>query len=66
MKTPLYPNIEAERVRRGLSKDAVANELGVTRKTYYNWVIKGKIPRSKVKRLAQFFDVSADYLLANG
>ncbi len=63
MKTALYPNIEVERVRRGLSKDEVAEKLGVSRKTYYNWVVKGNIPTRSVKRLAQFFNVSADYLL---
>ena len=63
MKKALYSNIEVERVRRGLSKDEVAEKLGVSRKTYYNWVVKGNIPHRSVKRLAQFFNVSADYLL---
>ena len=39
-----YPNIEAERARRGISNDALAEQLGVTRKTLFNWMDKGNIP----------------------
>lgn len=39
-----YPNIAAERVRRGLSQDDLAKEIGVTRKTIYNWERNGNIP----------------------
>lgn len=31
-------NIEAERARRGLSKDELSGELGISTRTYYNWV----------------------------
>ena len=47
-----YPNIEAERARRGYSKDEFSQLLGVSRKTYYNWVSKGKIPQGKLEHRA--------------
>ncbi|MCM1508396.1 MAG: helix-turn-helix domain-containing protein [Ruminococcus flavefaciens] len=58
-----YPNIEAERARKGLTFDALAKMLGVCRKTYYNWVTKGNIPSSKITEMSRIFGVSSDYLL---
>ena len=63
MKKLLYPNIEAERARKGWSEEELANKLGVSRKTYYNWVKKGKIPMEKIDLLSEIFKVSTDYLL---
>ncbi len=31
-------NIEAERVRNGFSKEQVSKKLGVSTRTYYNWI----------------------------
>lgn len=31
-------NIEAERIRNGFTKDKLAKKLGVSTKTYYNWI----------------------------
>lgn len=58
-----YPNISAERARRGLSQDDLARVLGVSRKTIHNWENKGRIPAVALSDLAEFFGVSADYLL---
>lgn len=58
-----YPNIEAERARRGISKDDFAEELGVSRKTLYNWIEKGCIPTTALIQMADRFDCSIDYLL---
>lgn len=58
-----YPNIEAERARRGYSKDEFSKLLGVSRKTYYNWVSKGKIPQSKLELMSSIFGVTTEYLL---
>lgn len=58
-----YPNIEAERARKGMTKENLASQLGVSRKTYYNWVIKGNIPQSKLEKMSTLFEVSTDYLL---
>lgn len=58
-----YPNIEAERARNGISNDALAEKLGVSRKTLYNWMDKGNIPTSALIRMADAFGCSIDYLL---
>ena len=61
----LYPNIEAERARNGMTVEDLTKKLGVTRKTYYNWIAQGKIPQSKLIAMADIFEVSVDYLLEN-
>lgn len=58
-----YPNIDAERARKGLTKTNLAKILNINRKTYYNWVSKGEIPQNKLEEMAELFDVSVDYLL---
>ena len=58
-----YPNIEAERARNGISKDTMADNLGVSRKTLYNWIDKGNIPTSALIQMADMFNCSIDYLL---
>lgn len=63
LKKPLYANIEAERARNGLSVDELAKYLSVCRKTYYNWISKGRIPQDKLEMMASLFSVSTDYLL---
>lgn len=60
-----YPNIDAERARAGLSLEQLTAALGVTRKTYYNWVAKGAIPQSKLEMMSDIFRVSIDYLLSS-
>lgn len=62
----LYPNINAERSRKGWSIERLANEMGVTRKTVYNWMVKGKIPQKSLERLSCLFGCSIDYLLSQG
>ena len=58
-----YPNIDAERARKGISNDSLAAKLGVTRKTLYNWMDKGNIPVSALIQMADLFGCSIDYLL---
>lgn len=58
-----YPNINAERVRLGMTMEDMAQKLGVTRKTIYNWMAHGKIPQSKLRLMTEMFNCSADYLL---
>lgn len=59
----LYPNIAAERARRGWSIADFAEKLGVTRKTIYNWENAGRIPAAALDKMADLFGVSVDYLL---
>lgn len=58
-----YINIEAERVRKGLTKEAIAKEIGVSTKTYYNYLTGKPIPSTKLVILSKIFDCSIDYLL---
>ena len=52
MTAKSYPNIEAERARHGLSVEQLTQTLGVTRKTFYNWIAHGEIPQSKAEKMA--------------
>lgn len=58
-----YPNIAAERAKRKMSVDALAEKIGVTRKTIYNWENAGNIPQAALEKMADLFGVSTDYLL---
>ena len=58
-----YPNIAAERAKRKMSVDALADALGVSRKTIYNWENNGKIPQKQLEKMADLFNCSTDYLL---
>lgn len=58
-----YPNIEAERARSGMSKEGLAAQLGVSRKTLHNWVRSGNIPLNALTKMADMFECSVDYLL---
>lgn len=59
----MYPNIEAERARAGLTKEMLAKKLGVDRKTLRKWVNNGNIPAGKLSEMADIFSCSIEYLL---
>lgn len=57
-------NIEAERARKGMSKESLAKELNISVKTYYNWVYEmTEVPSSALIRMSKLFGVAIDYLL---
>lgn len=57
-------NIEAERVRKQMTKEETASRFGVSLKTYYNWVNETvDIPSSKLKKMADFFGTEMEYLM---
>lgn len=60
-------NIEAERARRQMTKEKVAAELGITTRTYNNYV-KGDtpIPSDVLLTMADLFHCTTDYLLGLG
>lgn len=64
MRKLRYPNIAAERARRGMSVEDLSVALGVTRKTINNWETKGCIPQDKLEAMADLFSTTTDYLLA--
>lgn len=58
-----YPVIEKERLKNNITVAELSEELGICRKTYYNWQNNGKIPSFAVKKLTEIFGKSSDYLL---
>lgn len=57
-------NIEAERVRGQMTKEELSARLGITSKTYSNYV-KGNtpIPSDVLVSMARLFKCKTDYLL---
>ena len=57
-------NIEAERVRNRLTKEDVAKKLGVSMRTYCNWVKEETdIPGVALIRLSRMFGTDVSYLM---
>lgn len=64
MNSYKYPNIEAERARKGMSQEELICALGYKeRKSYYTWLTSGNIPVSALIKMADLFQCSVDYLL---
>ena len=60
----MLTNIETERVRKGLTQEQLASQLGVSHKTYYNWINEKKdIPSQKLKKISRMFKTNMEYLL---
>ena len=59
---PRFPNIAAERAKRGMSLNDLADAIGVSRKTLFNWRRAGHIPGDALTRMSQIFGVSVEYL----
>ena len=57
-----YPNLDAERARCGMTKDALARYLGVAPKTLYNWEHSTNIPLWALEKLRALFNCTLDYL----
>ena len=57
-------NIEAERVRNRLTKEEISKRLGVSERTYCNWVKeKTDIPGVALVKLSQIFETDVGYLM---
>ena len=56
-------NIEAERGRMGLTKEAMASALNITAKTYNKYIDGRPIPSDVLIAMADMFDCRVDYLL---
>lgn len=60
----MLANIEKERIQRKLTQGQLAMKVGISHKTYYNWINEERdIPSRKLQRLAKIFDVTMEYLL---
>ena len=59
-----YCNIDRKREEKGLSKRELTDEVGISLKTYYNW-INGKtdIPSCKLIRLSKILGCGIDFML---
>lgn len=56
--------IEAERVRKGLTKEKLAIKLGISLKTYYNWINEETdVPSSALIKMSKLFGVEIGCLL---
>lgn len=60
----VLPIIEAERIKRQMSRDDFAKALGVSRRTIINWQNGStELPLSKLLSIARMWNCSTDYLL---
>lgn len=60
----MLSSIEAERARNGLTKEELAKKLGVSIRTYYNWINEETdMPITKLVMLSRLFGTDIDYLL---
>jgi DNA-binding XRE family transcriptional regulator len=58
----MFPNLDAEQGRHKMSNQAVANELGMSRKTYELKKKNGNFTRPQIIKLMGMFKCSFEYL----
>lgn len=58
----MYPNLQAEQARQGMTNMQVADKLGIARPTYENKKKTGRFTVEECKRLCEMFHSSFDYL----
>ena len=60
----MYPNMEAERARLGMTKREFAKRLGASTNSYYNWINgKNPIPSNALIKMSKMCGTSIEYLL---
>lgn len=60
----MLSSVEAERVRNRLTKEQLAERLGISIRTYYNWVNEETdVPGSALLEMSKMFGTSMDYLM---
>ena len=60
----MLSSIEAERVRRGWTKEEIAKKLNVSTQTHYNSINEETdVPSSALLRMSKMFGTDVDYLL---
>ena len=59
----VFDNIRAECARNRITIEELAEQLGIERKTFYNWESKKDFPVSMLKRMANIFGITTDKLL---
>ena len=56
-------NIEAERARAGMTKNELSEKLGISQKTYVQYVNGSPSSSDVLEKMAVLFNCSIDYLL---
>ncbi len=51
----LFKQLEERRIQKGISKEDMANGLGVSSRTYYNWIHNGTT-QANVKKIENVLD----------
>lgn len=59
----VFKNIRAECARNGMSIEELSRNLGIERKTFYNWESKKDLPTRYLVQMANIFNVTTDCLL---
>ena len=60
----MFPNIKAEMARNGMTKQSLAEYLGISSTTIRNWFNgKSEISSGALVKMVKMWNVSADYLL---
>ena len=64
MRDILSSRLKACRIKKGLTQCEVAIQCDITEKTYQNYELMTREPKLEIMiRIADFFDVSLDYLV---
>lgn len=59
----VFDTIRAECARKRWSIEELSDKMGIERKTFYNWEKKKDFPVSALKKMADLFGTTTDYLL---
>ena len=59
----VFKNIRAECARNSISIEELSNQLGIERRTFYNWEAKKDFPVSYLVKMALILRVRVDVLL---
>ena len=60
-----YPNLEAERARRGITYEDLASELGLSRVTLWSKITSGRFNVDECRHLCELFHKKFEYLFAS-
>lgn len=63
----LADKLKQLRTQKNMSQEAVANYVGITRRTYISYECEGRYPRKReiYRKFAECFEVDVNYLLAD-
>lgn len=59
----VFNNIRAECARKHITLVELTSQLGIERRTFYNWETKGDLPLSALSKIADVLGISTDKIL---